>query len=82
MKRLFRHGTVARDWFGLDAFQVGPRLLRDSGGLYLLDEVGSTSEFLRGQGAAARGRFCRWDGWGWVAAERCELAPPTAPAQA
>lgn len=70
MKRLFRKGVVARDWFGLDGFLVGPRFLRDSGLLYLLDEVGSTSEFLRGRGQPAKGRLCRWDGWGWKAQKR------------
>jgi BirA family biotin operon repressor/biotin-[acetyl-CoA-carboxylase] ligase len=79
MKRLFQHEAVARDWFGLAAFQVGPRLLRDSGRLYLLDEVGSTSEFLRGGGAAAQGRFCRWDGWGWKAQRQQLLLPVTDP---
>lgn len=80
MKRLFRKGSVARDWFGLDVFQVGPRFLRDSGILYLLDEVGSTSEFLRGGGPAAHGRLCRWDGWGWKAQRRARLEPVTNPA--
>ena len=80
MKRLFRKGSVARDWFGLDVFQVGPRLLRDSGILYLLDEVGSTSEFLWGRGEAAQGRLCRWDGWGWQARKRARLEPVTDPA--
>lgn len=79
MKRLFRRGSVARDWFGLDVFQVGPRFLRDSGTLYLLDEVGSTSEFLRGRGEAAQGRFCSWDGWGWKARKRARLEPVADP---
>jgi len=79
MKRLFRRGSVARDWFGLDVFQVGPRFLRDSGILYLLDEVGSTNEFLRGRGEAAQGRFCRWDGWGWKARKRARLEPVADP---
>ncbi len=80
MKRLFRQSSVARDWFGLDVFQVGPRLLRDSGHLYLLDEVGSTNEFLRGCGEAALGRFCRWDGWGWKARQQEKLLPVKDPA--
>ncbi len=80
MKRLFRKGSVARDWFGLDVFQVGPRFLRDSGVLYLLDEVGSTSEFLWGRGEAAQGRLCCWDGWGWQARKRARLEPVTDPA--
>jgi|GEM_PF-1052274 len=75
MKKLFRQGAVARDWFGLDAFLVGPRFLRDSGHLYLLDEVGSTSEFLRGRGPDAPGRLCQWDGWGWKAQLQARLAP-------
>lgn len=75
MKRLFRSGKATRDWFGLDAFQVGPRFLRDSGVMYLLEEVGSTSEFLRGRGAPAEGRLCRWDGWGWKAQKQAMLDP-------
>jgi BirA family biotin operon repressor/biotin-[acetyl-CoA-carboxylase] ligase len=75
MKRLFRSGSATRDWFGLDAFQVGPRFLRDSGVLYLLDEVGSTSAFLRGRGASAEGRVCAWDGWGWKAQKKVRLEP-------
>jgi BirA family biotin operon repressor/biotin-[acetyl-CoA-carboxylase] ligase len=77
---LIRNGTVGRDWFGLDGFQVGPRFLRDSGVLYLLDEVGSTSEFLRGAGAPAKGRLCTWDGWGWKAQVQTLLNPVTDPA--
>lgn len=79
MKRWFRQEAVARDWFGLDAFQVGPRFLRDSGGLFLLDEVGSTSEFLRGGGDPAKGRLCTWDGWGWKARKHATLGPVTDP---
>ena len=79
MKRWFRQESVARDWFGLDVFQVGPRFLRDSGILYLLDEVGSTSEFLRGGGDPARGRLCTWDGWGWKARKQALLDPVTSP---
>jgi len=79
MKRLFRKKPLARDWFGIDVFQVGPRFLRDSGLLYLLDEVGSTSEFLRGRGEAARGRICQWDGWGWKAQQPTLLNPVTDP---
>jgi BirA family biotin operon repressor/biotin-[acetyl-CoA-carboxylase] ligase len=79
MKRWFRKESVARDWFGLDVFQVGPRFLRDGGTLYLLDEVGSTSEFLRGSGDAARGRLCIWDGWGWKAQKQARLDPVTNP---
>lgn len=79
MKRLFKNGAVTRDWFGLDAFQVGPRFLRDSGRLYLLEEAGSTNDFLRGRGAAAPGRICQWDGWGWKAQRRALLDPLSAP---
>ena len=80
MKRLFRTLSVARDWFGLEGFAVGPKLLRDSGVLYLLDEVGSTSEFLRGRGESAHGRLCRWDGWGWKARKAALLDPVENPA--
>jgi biotin-[acetyl-CoA-carboxylase] ligase BirA-like protein len=80
VKRWFRQEAVARDWFGLGAFQVGPRFLRDSGVLYLLDEVGSTSEFLRGGGSPAKGRFCTWDGWGWKARKQAILQPVGDPA--
>lgn len=80
MKRWFPKESVARDWFGLDVFQVGPRFLRDGGILYLLDEVGSTSEFLRGSGEAAMGRLCLWDGWGWKAQRHTRLDPVTDPA--
>ena len=79
MKRLFRNKPLARDWFGIDVFQVGPRFLRDSGLLYLLDEVGSTSEFLRGRGEPAQGRICKWDGWGWKAQQRTLLDPVADP---
>ncbi|MBM4130912.1 biotin--[acetyl-CoA-carboxylase] ligase [bacterium] len=68
-------GPVERDWFGLDAFLPGPRFTRDGGSLYLLEEVGSTNDFLRGRGEPADGRLCRWDGWGWVASPRARLAP-------
>ena len=79
MKRLFRNKPASRDWFGIDVFQVGPRFLRDSGLLYLLDEVGSTSAFLRGRGQPAQGRICKWDGWGWKAQQRTMLDPVTDP---
>lgn len=75
MKRLFGNGNATRDWFGLDAFQLGPRFLRDGAVLYLLDEVGSTNAFLRGRGAAAEGRICAWDGWGWKAQKKALLKP-------
>jgi BirA family transcriptional regulator, biotin operon repressor / biotin---[acetyl-CoA-carboxylase] ligase len=38
--------------------------------------VGSTSDFLLGRGAAAIGRLCRHDGWGWQAGEKQILQPP------
>jgi biotin-[acetyl-CoA-carboxylase] ligase BirA-like protein len=75
MKLRAGSGPVDRDWFGLDAFLPGPRFTRDGGQLYLLDEVGSTNDFLRGRGPEAVGRLCRWDGWGWVAQSRSRLAP-------
>ena len=67
-----------RDWFGLAAFDPGP-WRRDGARFYLLEEVGSTSDFLLGRGAPAEGRLCRWDGWGWLAGERSKLAPPRHP---
>ncbi len=70
-----RRPGVHRDWFGLASFTPGERFLREGGRLYLLDEVGSTNDFLRGQGPAARGRLCVWDGWGWRAKEVAELPP-------
>lgn len=75
MKLRSGSGPVDRDWFGLDAFLPGPRFTRDGGQLYLLDDVGSTNDFLRGRGPEAVGRLCRWDGWGWVAQTRSRLAP-------
>ncbi len=70
---------VGRDWFGLTGFDPGPR--RREGGVrfYLLEEVGSTSDFLLGRGGPGRGRLCRWDGWGWQAGPRGELQPPRQP---
>ena len=63
-----------RDWFGLPGFDPGPR--RHGGFLYLLDDVGSTSDFLLGRGDAAPGRLCRWDGWGWQAGDLHLIPPP------
>ncbi|MBU2499738.1 biotin--[acetyl-CoA-carboxylase] ligase [bacterium] len=68
-------GPIHRDWFGLAAFTPGDRFLRGGGRLYLLDEVGSTNDFLRGLGAPASGRLCLWDGWGWRAQEQ-RVWPP------
>jgi len=65
------------DWFGLAHYAPGPA--RAAGFLYLLDEVGSTSDFLLGRGEPARGRLCRWDGWGWHAGDRTAVAPPANP---
>ena len=79
MKDLARKGRVGRDWFGLDHFVPGPRFLRDGGVLYLLDEVGSTNDFLLGRGEAAPGRLCRWDGWGWKADQMRRLEPVSGP---
>ncbi|MBU8869487.1 MAG: biotin--[acetyl-CoA-carboxylase] ligase [Gemmatimonadales bacterium] len=64
----------------MDHFVPGPRFLRDGAVLYLLDEVGSTNDFMLGRGAAAPGRLCRWDGWGWKAEERSRLEPVKDPA--
>ena len=80
MMDLGRMGPVGRDWFGLDHFVPGPRFLRDGSVLYLLDEVGSTNDFLLGRGEAASGRRCRWDGWGWKAEEITRLDPVADPA--
>lgn len=73
------HGPVARDWFGLHDFVPGPRFLRDGSVLYLLDEVGSTNDFLLGRGASATGRRCTWDGWGWRAEAHARLEPVADP---
>jgi BirA family transcriptional regulator, biotin operon repressor / biotin---[acetyl-CoA-carboxylase] ligase len=66
-----------RDWFGLADFDPGDE--RRSGFLYLLGDVGSTSDFLLGRGDPATGRLCRWGGWGWQAGDRQMLPPPTHP---
>lgn len=68
-----------RDWFGVAGFDPGPERLRRGGFLYLLDEVGSTSDFLLERGDAADGRLCRWDGWGWSVGDRRRLPPPSVP---
>lgn len=72
-------GKIHRDWFGLEAFRPGPRFVRDGAFLYLLDEVGSTNDFLLGRGAAAPGRLCAWDGWGWNAAAPAQHHPVCKP---
>jgi len=68
-----------RDWFGLDLFTPGPPLARREAACYLLEEVGSTSDFLLGRGEAAPGRLCRWEGWGWQAEPVKQHAPLAAP---
>jgi len=68
-----------RDWFGISGFDPGQARLRRGGFLYLLDSVGSTSDFLLSRGAAAEGRLCRWDGWGWQVGDRQVLPPPSQP---
>lgn len=80
MKELAHRGPVGRDWFGLDHFVPGPRFLRDGSVLHLLEEVGSTNDFLLGRGAPARGRRCSWDGWGWRAEALATLPPVSDPA--
>lgn len=79
MRDLSGQGKVRRDWFGLSAFRPGPKFLRDGAVLYLLESVGSTSEFLLGRGGAAEGRLCAWDGWGWSADSLKQLSPVSAP---
>ncbi len=68
-----------RDWFGVAAFDPGPACIGRGGFLYLLDEVGSTSDFLLDRGDPADGRLCRWDGWGWQVGDRQSLSPPSEP---
>ena len=68
-----------RDWFGVAGFDPGSERLRRGGFLYLLDEVGSTNDFLLERGDPAEGRLCRWDGWGWSVGDRRSLPPPRAP---
>ena len=72
-----RSGTapVQRDWFGLGDFHLPSCLAHESGGLYLLDDVGSTNDFLLGRGQPATGRLCLWDGWGWQAEGISDLSP-------
>ncbi len=79
MKDLPGSAKVRRDWFGLADFRPGPKFLRDGSALYLLDEVGSTSDFLTGRGGPAEGRLCSWDGWGWSAESPRSLGPVIEP---
>ncbi len=66
---------VSRDWFGLAGFRPGPEEPDANTRLYLLEEVGSTNEFLLGRGLPAVGRLCEWDGWGWRAGTPGTLRP-------
>lgn len=75
MKRLSGRGPLSRDWFGLDGFRPGPRFTQDGSRLYLLDEVGSTNDFLLGRGQPASGRACVLDEWGWSAQDHQTLKP-------
>ncbi len=68
-----------RDWFGVASFAPSETRQRRGGFLYLLDSVGSTSDFLLSRGESADGRLCRWDGWGWQVGARQTLAPPHQP---
>jgi BirA family biotin operon repressor/biotin-[acetyl-CoA-carboxylase] ligase len=68
-----------RDWFGVAGFEPGEARCRRGGFLYLLDQVGSTSDFLLSRGAPAEGRLCRWDGWGWQVGARQSLPAPSQP---
>jgi len=65
-----------RDWFGLDGFQPGSHFTHPAAECYLLDEVGSTSDFLLGRGDPANGRRCRWRDWGWEAEAVTRHLPP------
>jgi BirA family biotin operon repressor/biotin-[acetyl-CoA-carboxylase] ligase len=58
------HQSHRRDWFGLGEYPLDHNGVNS---LYLLDTVGSTNEFLRGQGSGTSGRLCRWDGQRWQA---------------
>jgi len=69
-----------RDWFGLDVFRPGPDFCRPQGECYLLDSVGSTSDFLLGRGEPASGRRCLWREWGWEAQPVARHTPPLLPA--
>jgi len=68
-----------RDWFGLSNFAPGPEFTRNGTQFYLLEKVGSTSDFLLGRGGAATGRLCHWQGWGWQAANFKRHVPPRQP---
>ena len=61
-------------WFDLNEFAPGFR--RESAGVYLLDEVGSTNDFLLGRGDPASGILLRRESGSWLRAAKGELAPP------
>ncbi len=69
---------ASRDWFGLAGFE--PAAEQKAGTLFLLETVGSTSDFLLGRGGRAPGRVCRWDGWGWQAGPLLTLEASRPPA--
>jgi BirA family biotin operon repressor/biotin-[acetyl-CoA-carboxylase] ligase len=48
-------------------FAPGKGFTREGVSLFLLERVGSTSDFLLGRGGDAFGRLCRWEEWGWKA---------------
>lgn len=70
--------ATRRDWFGLADFTPAPRFVRDGACCYLLERVGSTSDFLLGRGPSATGRYCTWESWGWQARPLARLAPVSA----
>ncbi len=74
-----KNESISRDWFGLDSFQSGPRFIRDGGQLFLLEEVGSTNDFLLGRGGSAQGRICVAEKWGWQACATANHEPVTDP---
>lgn len=61
-------------WFDLSRFAPGAG--REAAGIYLLDEVGSTSDFLLGRGGSARGAFWRRAAGGWLPDASGSLDPP------
>jgi len=66
-----------RDWFGLAGFDPGSLFKTDR--LYLLNSVGSTSDYLLGRHEPALGRSCRWTRWGWQAGGMHLLPAPVPP---
>jgi BirA family transcriptional regulator, biotin operon repressor / biotin---[acetyl-CoA-carboxylase] ligase len=74
-----KNEPLSRDWFGLDSFQPGPRFIRDGGRLYLLEEVGSTNDFLLGRGGSATGRLCVAESWGWQSCSLTDVEPVNDP---